>query len=199
MSIFSKIRFLFKKPRVIIVAGKGKEMTKEAIFQVLKQDFKIERKDIFLNTDFANIESFKFLLRNSSQPVLVANHVENLSSFKELVKLLPAQGILILNSDDGAARELKTWSLVNPLTFGFQAGADFQATDLKLNQGVNFKLNYKGNIVPVWLERAFNKEDIYSFLAGISLGVISDLNLIEISQSLKEFKAEGVDSHSRKS
>jgi hypothetical protein len=199
MSIFSKIRFLFKKPRVIIVAGKGKEMTRKTIFQVLKQDFKIERKDIFLDTDFADIESFKFLLKNSSQPVLVANHVENLPSFKELVKLLPAQGILVLNSDDGATRELKTWSLVNPLTFGFQTGADFQATDLKLNQGVNFKLNYKGNIVPVWLEKAFSREDIYSFLAGISLGVISDLNLIEISQALKKFKAEGIDSHGGKS
>jgi hypothetical protein len=199
MSIFSKIRFLFKKPRVIIVAGKGKEVTREAIFQVLKQDFKIERKDIFLDTDFKNIESFKFLLQNSSQPVLVANHIENPFSFKELVKLLPIQGILVLNSDDAATRELKTWSLVSPLTFGFQTGADFQATDLKLNQGVNFKLNYKGNIVPVWLEKAFSKEDIYSFLAGISLGVISNLNLIEISQVLRRFKTGSIDSHSKKS
>ncbi|GAI57101.1 unnamed protein product, partial [marine sediment metagenome] len=115
-------------------------------------------------------------------------------------------GFLILNFDDETAREIKTETIAHSLTFGFQEGADFQASDIKyqtsegseggkegkaifdLNTGVNFKINYKGNIVPVWLEKLFGKEQIYSALAAVGVGVIFDLNLVEISQALKNYQ-----------
>jgi len=135
-------------------------------------------------------------------PILVVTHIGDIPFDKDffagprektkeiikLAKILPAQGFLILNFDDETAREIKTETIAHSLTFGFQEGADFRASDIKLNTGVNFKINYKGNIVPVWLEKLFGKEQIYSALAAASCGVIFDLNLVEISQALKVYQ-----------
>jgi len=96
---------------------------------------------------------------------------------------------LILNFDDETVRELKTETIAHPLTFGFQEEADFRASDIKLNSGTNFKINYKGNIVPIWLEKLFGKEQIYSTLSAVSVGVIFNLNLVEISQALKDYQS----------
>ena len=73
-------------------------------------------------------------------------------------------------------------------TFGFQEEADFRASDIKINGGLNFKINYKGNTVPVWLEVPFNKEHVYAALATAAAGEVLDLNLVEISEALKDYK-----------
>jgi len=71
------------------------------------------------------------------------------------------------------------------LTFGLQEGANFQATDLRQNGGTNFKINYQGKIVPVWLVGSPTREEIYIVLAAAAVGVLLGLNLVEISQALK--------------
>ena len=199
MNLINKIKFLWKKPKVIIVAGEGRVCTAEAIRKVLKQD---KNKILVIETELQKINDFKFLVKKSSLPILVVTHIGDIPFDKDffagprektkeiikLAKILPAQGFLILNFDDETAREIKTETIAHSLTFGFQGGADFRASDIKLNTGVNFKINYKGNIVPVWLEKLFGKEQIYSVLAAASCGVIFDLNLVEISQALKVYQ-----------
>jgi len=200
MNLLSKIKFYLKKPKLIIVTGEGRTCAKEAISQVLR-----EQKDIFLlQIDLKNSpsgEKFKFLIRNSSLPILVVTQVgdipfdkdffagekEKTIQIRQLAKLLPSHGYLILNFDDETVREIKDETNLKELTFGFQEGADFRATDLKLNTGTNFKINYKGNVVPIWLDKLFGKEQIYSALAAAAVGTIFDLNLVEISQALKNY------------
>ena len=218
MNIFERIKFIIKKPKVIIVTGEGRKVAKEAIFQVLKQHLKIDDGILLLETDFKNssaVKNFKFLIKNSSLPILVVTHVgdipfdkdsnppttlpqagpffagerEKTLKIRELTKCLPAQGYLILNFDDETVREIKDETNLKELTFGFQVEADFQASDIKLNTGTNFKINYKGNIVPIWLEKLFSKEQIYAALAAIAVGTIFGLNLVEISQALKSYQS----------
>ncbi|MFC1629675.1 glutamate ligase domain-containing protein [Patescibacteria group bacterium] len=143
------------------------------------------------------------LVKNSKQPILITTNTGDISldkyffegnkevinNIKEITESLPNDGFLILNSDDESARDLKTEALYRILTFGFQERSDLRATDINLNHGVNFKINYEGNIVPVWLERLFNKEQIYSVLAAALVGTIFNLNLIEISQALKFYQS----------
>jgi UDP-N-acetylmuramoyl-tripeptide--D-alanyl-D-alanine ligase len=217
MNLLTKFIFYFKKPRVIIITGNGQQTTAEAIFQVLKQRFKVRkatktkilglkfflRNEILLvESDLQPVNSLEFLVTKSSLPILVGTHVgdipfdkdffagnrEKTAEIRKLAKILPVPGCLILNFDDETVRELKTETIVHPLTFGFQKEADFQASDLRLNSGVNFKINYKGNIVPVWLEKLFGKEYVYATLAASSVGVIFNLNLVEISQTLKNYQ-----------
>lgn len=215
MNFFSKLLFLWKRPKVVIVTGNGRACAKEAIFQVLKPYFEIGKNILLFEADLTNYpakEKFKFLIRNSSLPILVVTHIDDIPfdknffagerkktlEIRELAKNLPSQGYLVLNFDDETVREIKDYyspstfpkkenSIAHCLTFGFQQRADFQATDIKLNTGTNFKINYRGNIVPVWLEKVFGKEQIYSALAAACLGTIFDLNLVEISQALKNY------------
>ncbi len=202
LDFLSKIKFILKKPKVIIITGNGRVCAKEAIFQVLNQYFKIDNKTLVFESDLENdFEKFKFFIKNSSLPILVVTHIgdipfdcdffagdrEKTIQIRKLAKLLPAHGFLILNFDDETVREIKDETNLKEITFGFQEGADLRATDIKLNTGTNFKINYKGNIVPVWLEKLFGKERVYSALSAAALGTIFDLNLIEISQALKNY------------
>jgi len=102
---------------------------------------------------------------------------------------MPARGYLVLNFDDETVREIKDETNLKETTFGFQENADFRATDIKLDTGTNFKVNYRGNIVPIWLDGLFGKEQIYAALATASVGSIFNLNLVAISQALKKYQS----------
>jgi len=226
-----KLIFFWKKPKIIIITGRGKACAAEAIFQVLRPHFKVGKltnfphslsfgqilgKEILIfETRIEKAENFNFLIKKASLPILLLTHIgdipfdndffagdrEKTKEIRKLAKILPSQGYLILNFDDETVREIKDETNLQdynppaalpprraPITFGFQEGADFRATDINLNSGTNFKINYKGNIVPIWLEKLFGKEQIYASLSAVSIGVIFDLNLVEISQLLKNYQ-----------
>ncbi|MEA3344096.1 MAG: cyanophycin synthetase [Patescibacteria group bacterium] len=151
-----------------------------------------------------NIEKFIFLLKKSKSPIFIAtrmgemfpgkdffaSEIEETSLMKKIAKILPEQSSLILNFDDETVREIKNTSKASSLTYGFQTGANFQITGLNIDlSGTNFKVNYEGNMIPFWLEKLFGKEVLYSVLAGICVGVIKKINLIEISKTLKFYKS----------
>ena len=186
MNIFEKIKFILKRPKVIIVTGEGHQATSEVIFRVLKPYFQIGKEVLIFETDSENIEKFKFLASKSSMAVLVAS--ETNEKIRELAKMVPSQGFLVFNSDDKELERVKGESLARCLTFGFEEGADFQASDIKLNGDTNFKINYQGKVVPVWLEGICDKEKISAGLAVAVVGTIFGLNLIEISQALREIQ-----------
>ncbi len=99
---------------------------------------------------------------------------------------LSSSECLIYNFDQEGLRKIKEKAPdVKLLSFGFQEGANFQASDLRQNGGTNFKINYQGKIVPIWLIGNLDKEEIYSVLAAAAVGVLLGLNLVEISQALK--------------
>lgn len=204
-NFIQKFIFFWKKPKIIIVAGKGRILAIEAIFQVLKPHFKIGKEILIFQTepDGTGVAKFKYLLKHSSLPILVVTHLadipfnkdffagekEEIKEIRELAKMMPTRGFLVLNFDDETVREIKDETNLQELTFGFQERADFQATDIKLNSGTNFKINYQGNIVPIWLDKLFGKEQIYSALVAAAVGTIFDLNLVEISQALKNYRS----------
>jgi len=205
-SIFNKIDFILRKPKVIIVTGAGRLCAKEAIFQVLKDYFKIGKEVLIFETElknFLDIEKVNFLIKNSSLPILVVTHVGDIPSDKDffagekeetkeirkLAKSMPPFGYLVLNFDDETVREIKDETNLKEITFGFQERADFYASDIKINGGTNFKINHKGNVVPIWLDGIFGKEQIYSALSAVVVGTIFELNLVEISQALKNYRS----------
>jgi len=223
LNLFSKLKFLLRKPKVIIITGSGRDCAAEAIFQVLNSHFKIGKEVLIFETELKDTEEFKFFAKHSSLPILVVTQIgdippdknffagdrERTFKIRELAKTLPIQGHLILNFDDETVREIKDETNLKELTFGLQdynspttssrsplgeraPRADFWASDIKLNSGTNFKINYKGRVVPIWLEEVFGKEQIYSALAAVAVGTIFDLNLVEISQALQNFQTSDI-------
>ena len=197
----NKLIFLLKKPKVVIITGNGRQTAKEAIYQVLNQHLKVEKEILVFEVGDKEIKKFEFFLKNSPRAILVITHIGDIPYDKEffagekeevkevtlLAKTLPAQTNLILNFDDETVREINDITNLKTLTFGFGEKADLRASDVRLNMGINFKVNYKGNIVPVWLEKLFGKEQIYAALSAVAVGTIFDLNLVEISQALKNY------------
>ena len=205
-NLFQKIIFSLKRPSVILITGEGRACANQAVFQVLKLFFEIKKSLIFESnlSEPKEVEKFIFFLKKSKLPILVVTHMgdippdkdffaaerENIVQIRKLAENLPRRGFLILNFDDETVRELKNKSHARSLTYGFQERADFRVSDININlNGTNFKINYEGNIIPFWLKNLFGKEQIYSALAAASVGVVKGINLVETSQSLRNYES----------
>lgn len=182
-----------------MVAGSSQKTTKAAIASVVGRDV------VIFEASAQKLNDLKFFLRSSQSPILVVSHIGEYHPEKEffagelkeakdagvLAVILPTHGHLVLNYDDETVRDLHGQSPAHPLFFGFGARADILASDIVLTQfpdaGTNFKINYKGKTVPVWLEKLFGKEHMYAALAATAVGEILGLNLVEISSALKRY------------
>ncbi len=190
---------------MVVVTGAGRESAKEAILQVLKPKFRIGKEVLVLESDLKEekeLENLRLLSRKSPLFVFVVTHFGEIPTDRDpfaaektivkevlnFAKILPNNASLVLNFDDETVREIGSIINLKSCTFGFQEKADFRVSDINLNGGTNFKINFKGNIVPVWLEGVFGKEQIYSALAAVCLGTIFELNLVEASQALKNYR-----------
>lgn len=214
MNFLIKSNLYFRKPRVIIVTGNSSSLVTETILQVLSQKLQIRRASI-QNTPFVKkneiliiesrteyLKSLDFLIRNSKSPILLITNLSdipvNTISFAgdkkaiedilQFTKILPRDSELIFNFDDEDLKEIKNSLDFKITTYGFRDGSDFLASDIKHNHVTNFKLNYQGNSVPVWLDSPAQKEHIYNVLAIIAISTILNLNIIEVSQILKGIK-----------
>ncbi len=135
--------------------------------------------------DLSLINKIKPLLKKSKQSILIINYAETLkqvSDLKELIKSMNLQAYLVLNYDEERIKDLKN-EAVYCLTYGFQKKANLYVSDID-SQGTNFKINYQGNIVPFWFKESLERKEIYFILSIIAVGLIKDINLVEISQIL---------------
>lgn len=121
-----------------------------------------------------------------------------------LVKYLRKDGIAILNYDDEEVRKMAENVTAKKIFYGFFEGADVRASDIFFGyektedvrggdldkiRGISFKLNYDGASVPVRLVRSVGRPQIYSALAAAAVGIHFGMNLLEISEALKNFQA----------
>jgi len=200
-NIISKIKLIFKKQRVVLVVGKTNQSVFNAIIKILNPHFKIGKDVLVFKTEDKKISDYEFFLKNSKQAVLVVTNVgdipydsdffagerDPIENTRKLVENLPENTNLVLNFDDETSREIGDLKKINTITYGLQKEADFRASDIKLNGGTNFKINYKGKVVPVWLKNTFGKEQIYSALATGCVASIFGLNLVQISEAFKDY------------
>ncbi|PIZ76473.1 MAG: hypothetical protein COY04_01340 [Parcubacteria group bacterium CG_4_10_14_0_2_um_filter_7_35_8] len=127
--------------------------------------------------------------------------VENIAKEKQvLVSHLKSDNWAVLNGDDDLTFEMQEKTQAKVLTFGFLDRVRVKAKEpmishetgtqgQELISGMNFKLSYKGSAVPVLLSGALGEHQIYSALAAATVGVIYDLNLVEISQALRNYRS----------
>lgn len=109
-----------------------------------------------------------------------------------LISRLNKNGWGILNYDNEYVRSMKDIVKGRFLTYGFNQEAMIRAleSDISFNEngeplGLSFKVSYDGKVVPIFLPGALSEHQIYSALAGIAVGIVFEMNLIEISQALK--------------
>mgnify|MGYP001571484210 CR=1 FL=1 len=111
-----------------------------------------------------------------------------------LIEFLPVSGFAILNYDDETVMALKDRTRGNVMTFGFGRGADVRITNFTVRSeglkplGINFKLEYGGSMVPVKINGVFGKAQGYAAATAACVGLVFGLNLIRISEALKNYQ-----------
>ena len=129
-------------------------------------------------------------------------HLEFFESIDKIVKekrlivsRLEPDGHAVLNRDDKEVYGMRDKTRAKVLTYGFDEEAGVRALEegiigegIKI-EGVNFKLSYEGSTVPVFIPGVLGRQHIYAALGGAAIGIIYGLNLVEIAESLKNYKA----------
>jgi len=122
--------------------------------------------------------------------------VANIKKEKQvLIEKVPPKGLSVLNFDNDYCREMADSSQARVVGFGLKPGADLMAQDIVYNftkegyelSGVNFKLNYKGSIVPVSLPNVMSETSLYAALAAAAVALHFGFNLVEIARALTPF------------
>jgi UDP-N-acetylmuramoyl-tripeptide--D-alanyl-D-alanine ligase len=148
--------------------------------------------------------------------VLTAVTESHLQAFKDLkgvlkekekiVTALPKEAWALLNADDENAMSVLNKIRARILSYGFNDQADIKASDMLFiglekdfcetqyewdckTWGVNFKVSANGSTVPIFLPHCFGQQQVYAALAGVSVGLAYKMNLVDIAEALKGFKA----------
>lgn len=111
-----------------------------------------------------------------------------------LAHALKHDGILILNSDDDDVLAFKEKTKNKVLTYGLFNDSEVKATNYSVYYkeetgepfGFTFKVEYMGNCLPVKILGSLGTSNIYSALAGLSVGISLNLNLVECAENLNK-------------
>ncbi len=198
MNFLSKLNFVWKRPKVVIVTGNSRACAKEAIFQVLKPHFKVG-KEIVL---FEGVEKkFNFLLKKSRLPILVVTHVgeyhpdreffageaQETKEITELANKLPSHSYLILNFDDERIKKLAESEDKKVISYGFSKDADFQVKNVRkvsTGQQLEMEINLGHQVRAIKINR-FGRHHIY---AALVKEIIQENFKISIPDFFKQMK-----------
>lgn len=111
---------------------------------------------------------------------------------RTIISHLRQDGFAVLNFDNELVMQSIGLTKAEVITYGFKDGADLRATDVNILKdeqtgwptGLNFKVLYKGSVVPVFLPGVISKPAISAALAGLAVGTIFGVNLVEGAQAL---------------
>ncbi len=110
-----------------------------------------------------------------------------------LVEAVLPTGVAILNADDKHVLAMRERTRAHVMTVGTKANADVRITSV-VNQeledgrpvGVTFKLEYRGNIVPVRLMGVLGKSHAYAAAFGVAAGLSLGGNLVRLAASFEK-------------
>src|SRR3989338_9238057 len=110
---------------------------------------------------------------------------ELISEKRKLVECLDDNNWAILNIDDKEVSAFRKNTKAKTITYGFSESADLAASNYKMDgDGIVFK----GNIVPVRLDKFFGRHNVYIILAAIGAGLACGINLIKSVEAVSEMK-----------
>lgn len=116
-----------------------------------------------------------------------------------LIAALPQNGYAVLNYDDEVILEIKGKTKAHIMSFGFSEDAMVRVVNFephvavennqKILDGVSFKIDHSGSVVPVRLKNTFGKQQAYAASAAAAVGLALNMNLVDIARALEEYQA----------
>lgn len=131
----------------------------------------------------AHTEFFKTIKKIAQEKRMIISHLKQ-------------DGFAVLNADNEMVMQNTGATKAEIITYGFNNIADLRASDVNVitddktgwPAGLNFKVVYKGNSVPVFLPGAMARPVISAALAGLAAGIIFGVNLVEGAQALSKLQ-----------
>ncbi len=136
---------------------------------------------VILTEKNVSIEEFKSFSEAFREVVIVINS-NNLEFEKELIRSVDNKNTVLVdfkNRDRLLSKRMNRF-----LSYGFDSGADFFISDITQKEKTNFKINYDGSSIPVWIGKKVERGDISGITAGLGVGVLLDINFVKLTQKL---------------
>ncbi|PJE59872.1 MAG: hypothetical protein COU85_01355 [Candidatus Portnoybacteria bacterium CG10_big_fil_rev_8_21_14_0_10_44_7] len=113
----------------------------------------------------------------------------------KIIRQLSKQDFAILNIDDELVAEMGGKTKAKVITYGFSDGSSYQPAELDFSYaldnetllGIHFKISAGGQVIPFQLRGVLGRHQLYAALAAVAVGKIFNLNLVEISNALRNF------------
>lgn len=119
------------------------------------------------------------------------NAEEVLKEKSKIIENLKSDDWGVFNFDDDMVMKAKEKFKGQSLTFGFNDGADVKISNFENRSienrpdGVFFKIEYQGNIIPVNIKNVFGRPQAYAIAAAFAVGIIYNINLVEIAENIE--------------
>lgn len=133
-----------------------------------------------------HLEAFKTVRRVVQEKQIIVTHLKK-------------DDLAVLNQDDDLVMSIKNKIDAEVITFGFNENSFVRGSDVKLVsdleegqvkiRGTNFKVSYNGAMAPITLPNVLGQQQAYAALAATAVGIGLGLNLVEIGEQLKNYKA----------
>lgn len=125
--------------------------------------------------------------------------IENVLREKSiLVTHLPSDGLAVINADDERIVQLQPKIRASVLTFGFADRAMLRAVAPSFTRsesrgaqtlGLQCKIVYQGNMVPLFIPGVVGRHLLYSALAAAAVGLHFGMNLVDIAAALRQYQS----------
>jgi UDP-N-acetylmuramate: L-alanyl-gamma-D-glutamyl-meso-diaminopimelate ligase len=110
-------------------------------------------------------------------------------AFRRLVTLVPRNGLLLLGADSADALALKEKAVSPVETFGLDAGADWQADEIDVADGLTrFKVRRRGAPFGRFQSPLLGAHNVRNALAAIAVGCYRGLDAATLADGLKRFR-----------
>ena len=129
-------------------------------------------------------------------------HIEFFASRKnlieekaELIRTLKPDGLLVLNMDDEAIREMKSRTKCRAINYGYNQEADVVgsgesiAYDEKgIPEGIIFRVDAGGKSLPVSINGVFGRNHVYASMAALAFAYGQKMNMLAAVDSLRDYE-----------
>ncbi len=112
---------------------------------------------------------------------------------QKLLAALPKEGCAVVNFDDELCRLASLESKAVVISYGLHEQAKVQAKEIVYNfgednSGISCKVSYNGSEVPLFLPQVIGPGALSAALSAVAVGLSYGLNLVEITNALKDFR-----------
>ena len=205
MNFLFKFLLSFKKFKTIVVLKNENSDILELISVVLKGHAKNERitlplkkKEIplFLKNDILvfkidfhdnqKLKHLNFLIKKSVSSILILEKELTDEELKKIDFLFRKNGNKKTVIVDSKNIRKVNFESIDIFKIGFDTESNLQVSDLNITENTNFKVSHDGNVVPFWFNNPLDQRQLKTILFVIAAGMKMGLNLVEISQNLKQ-------------